>query len=566
MYGPISALLWERWRQIRWAAIPVFAIPLATGILCALAITPETDSFDEDMITGSYAAFAFLGGLAWVLLLLTRLGALSSDTQETRLSFPAQAYRLPLRTWKLVAVHLAFAGTAFFSYVLLAIVGAKMLDSSYSVDVIFDGAPGAFSVVLWDAFILALGITALFLIGQAAAWLLGPMHTFAGLSGALGAGAGIPFVLLLWLARMGDQITLTSIARLYLPSLALCAAAYGMAVAAVALDRRGFWHAPFRGFRRITSALPARNRPFSGPLQAQLWFETRHRGWSLPLMAGLGAPLALLYILAIGDVYDTDSWLAATARSAFDYGIPTAYGFCIIAGLWRLLAWQRDLKSGMARFIYCRPVPTRTLALARLLSWALPVLAIALAITGLAWLAAEMSEWGLAIQEIPALGGFRSAELSNTAMVSIWLLAALAIVWLLYACNGPVVIGGILWIMTMLAIMNTGDMWTEEERYARFLTYALPIVIGASVAVLLALSAAAIHLKALKKRDLALPVILFAGTAAAATWIYTCINMGWDLETPFPLPLATALLTAAGVALPLVAVPVTMEVQRHRRA
>lgn len=80
--------------------------------------------------------------------------------------------------------------------------------------------------------------------------------------------------------------------------------AYLAARSAVARARRGHvpdWRPAFARLAQITDVLPGRREHFSSPARAQLWFEWRRHGWSLPGMVAMVLPFELALLFAAGN-------------------------------------------------------------------------------------------------------------------------------------------------------------------------------------------------------------------------------------------------------------------------
>jgi len=139
------------------------------------------------------------------------------------------------------------------------------------------------------------------------------------------------------------------------------------------------WEGPLR---KLAGWLPRRRRPFPSAARAQVWFEWRCTGNSLPIMTGLVLPFALLF-LALGknDVLPT----AQTLLSAL--AVPV-----VLAGLVGVTRreknpWVKEA-NGLAPFTATLPLTTaalagarlKTAALSTLVAWALVVVAVPVAV------------------------------------------------------------------------------------------------------------------------------------------------------------------------------------------
>ena len=287
---------------------------------------------------------------------------LSGDLAARRSIYPARMFTLPVTTAALAGWPMLY-GTAAMMLLWLATRLLALWPSGIAVPVI------------WPALLAA----ALLAWTQALTWL----------------PYGLPglrvIVTVLWLAVI-DTVALLALqfnasesvmVAILAPQLPL---AYLAARIAVARARRGDvpdWRGVFARLGDLIHALPRSRQPFPSPARAQLWFEWRGHGRSLPASVGILLPFELSLLFVGGNNYPslvfftlflvliTPPFMAAFASATVRRSNPDA----------------RDA-YGCSTFIATRPASTATLVAAKLkasigstlAAWLLVIVTIPLAL------------------------------------------------------------------------------------------------------------------------------------------------------------------------------------------
>ncbi|HET6315784.1 MAG TPA: hypothetical protein VFG86_04955, partial [Chloroflexota bacterium] len=312
MRSPAAAIAWEFRQRHRWGLIGLisYLIVLASiKVLVAAAGLPihldSPESFGFVVMLPISATFTYF-------LALFSFG-LSGDLVARQSTYPARMFTLPVTTAALAGWPMLF-GSAALALLWLVTRLCALWPSGIAVPLI------------WPAFLAA----ALLAWTQALTWL----------------PYGLPglrvIVTVLWLAVIDSVVLLALNYNAREPvMLAILAPqvplAYFAARFAVARARRGDvpdWRGIFARIGQLAN-VPNRRDHFPSPASAQLWFEWRRHGRSLPALLGIVLPFELALLFVAGDtpalvfsillgVLLTPVFLAvfaaATVRKANPYG------------------------------------------------------------------------------------------------------------------------------------------------------------------------------------------------------------------------------------------------------
>ena len=332
MLSGVKILLWERWRRTHLAFWVASLPPFLLWINYALKITlfsyfdKKVILFDLPVKPFWYTSFILLTGI----LLMGHSG-----TRNLNLGFPERLFRLPVSTFKLVAVHLGFGVSAVALLFLLYL----------SSNITYYGTIGlGWTHLLW--------FEAVYLILQTLSWAVGPVRLVS---------LVLPSTVFITLLFISESISASTGTAVLLCGVIIICCITSLRV--VTACRKGSWlnNIPKEGY--IFDILK-RNplKPFASPVHAQIWIEFRRTAYLLPIFTAISALAALLVFLInlIPGVSIFDSSYFDTFTSSLSIS-------AVILFLIRYAILHRDRISGASEFWLRRPLPTHTLASSHIL-------------------------------------------------------------------------------------------------------------------------------------------------------------------------------------------------------
>jgi hypothetical protein len=277
MRSPAAAIAWEFRQRHRWgfAAIAGYLLVLAA---IKLVVVERGLLIDLDSLEFGLVVTAPLGATSLYMLAVFSFG-FSGDLAARQSIYPARMFTLPVTSGALAGWPMLY--------------GAATMAILWAVTRLFAPWPPSVAIpVVWPALLAAL----LLAWTQALTWL--PY----GLTGLR------VIVALLWLVTMDTVVLLALHFKAREPvMLAILAPqvplAYLAARFAVARARRGVvpdWRRLFIRLARFADVGRRRER-FDSPTQAQVWFEWRRHGPSLPALVGILLPFELALLFGAGD-------------------------------------------------------------------------------------------------------------------------------------------------------------------------------------------------------------------------------------------------------------------------
>ncbi|MBX7255018.1 MAG: hypothetical protein K1Y02_01560 [Candidatus Hydrogenedentes bacterium] len=556
MQSATRALIWRQWRIVRIPAMLAILFSAAVVALNVL-INGLTGSRDTDLsavfVTGAMFLFA-----VYILV----CGADPNDL--TRL-FPRALLGLPLRTSRLAFIELA--GRTLTLLLVFAIIGILALPAI----LIFETPswPDAMMDFLAHLPALVLVLTAAYSLIQAICWWPGGLYALIG------------FPLLLILCPPVQKAYAASLEYLALSSpmfriaalFTIVASGYLLAYGAVRVMRRG-------GFSFPVAAIPLsfrRNRhAFRSALSAQCWYEWRTFGRMVPLVAFLFLSLMLAAMMQmfadLGPVRKSGEEIATSTTMALLSTIYAPVCVPLAAFVVGALLLARDFqeRAKLGAFLFTRPLPTRTLAKARLLS-GLQSLGIAACLVAFVVAAsnvlASTEIMDKAMEEVLLIVGTDSVVIPALSYCVFVALVAWALLWL-----------GIPLILVVLLVAYPIIIAAELADSLGFADSAIVTgVCGALVLILLGFATVAVRSarSMLKVRDLLRRDVLAGGV----TWLIVGIffhyfadrngilpSSGDPYHTLFNKLIELTLIWGFAFipVLPLLSVPKTFDWLRHR--
>src|ERR1041384_8034068 len=462
MRSPAAAFAWEFRHRHRWGliGIGVYVILLA-GVKFVVVRRGLPINFDS----AESFAFAVVVPLTATFLYFLAMFTygLAGDVTARQSMFPTRLFTLPVSTAALVRWPMLYGGAAM---VLLWFVTRA-----------FALWPSGIPVpVIWPA-VLA---PALLAWTQALMWMPSPLPGLRVVAAMLCLGT-IDSMVLLALQFQASEPVMLAIA---LPQLPL---SYAAARYAVARARRGDvpdWRAALGwlgsfGFRT--------QRRFATPASAQVWFEWRRYGKSLPILVGILLPLelALLWVTGGVPVLVLEIVLGVLVTPVF-------------MALFVAATVSRSSDSGgLEPFIATRPLSDAALIAAKLqttiwstaLAWILVLLAIPVAL-----------RWsGNGPMVVDRLGRFAASvgTLRATVFLLLVLLGFIAATWKQLVQNMYIGLTGRAWLikgsvfvaLAGIAFIGPTVQWIVDHAYVGRLWSAIPLVLAILAGVKLAAAA-----------------------------------------------------------------------------
>lgn len=276
MRFPALAIAWEFRQRHRWGLIAVAGYLLVVATIKLLILEPGQTFSMDDAERFALVVVVPLAATFTYFLAVFSFG-LAGDLAARQSMYPARMFTLPVTTAALAGLPMLY-GTVVMAILWLATRLLAVWPSGVDVPVIWPALLAA-SLLAWT---------------QALTWM----------------PYGLPglrvIVAVLWLAVI-DTVVLLALhfnapepvmLAILAPQLPL---AYLVARFAVARARRGDvpdWQGVFARRGDITNALPRPRDRFPSPARAQLWFEWRRHGRTLPTWVGILLPFELALLFA----------------------------------------------------------------------------------------------------------------------------------------------------------------------------------------------------------------------------------------------------------------------------
>jgi hypothetical protein len=277
MRCPAAAVAWEFRQRHRWGLIAVTGYLLGLATIKLLILEPGQGIDFEDAHGFALAVVVPLTSTFMYFLAVFSFG-LAGDLAARQSMYPARMFALPVTTAALAGWPMLY-GTAAMAILWLATRFLAVWPSGVDVPMIWPGLLAA-SLLAWT---------------QALTWMSYPLRGLRVIITVLWLTV-IDAVIMVALEYKAPEPVMLAILAPHVP-LAYLAARF-----AVARARCGDvpdWRRLFTPLGQIADVL-TRRLDFPSPARAQVWFEWRRHGRSLPAMVGILLPfeLALLFVFS----------------------------------------------------------------------------------------------------------------------------------------------------------------------------------------------------------------------------------------------------------------------------
>src|SRR6266566_4266460 len=527
MRSPALAIGWEFRRRHRWGLTAVAGYLFVVAMIRFLILEPGEPVLVD---SGRFAALVSVPLTAtFVYLLAVFSFGFAGDLAARHSIYPARMFTLPVTNAALVGWPMLY-GTAAVAILWLAarLLAAALLAWTQALTWMPYGLPGMRLIV---AVLCLAALETVVLV-------------------AIHFKAGEPRMV----AILAPQLPL----------------AYLVARFAVARARRGDvpdWRGLSARSGETTNVLPRPRDHFASPGRAQVWFEWRRHGRSLPALVGLLLPfeLALLWLAKDAPAFVFEILFLALITPSFMAAFTA----------WTVSQPNPQVRDsyGVPPFIATRPLTSAELIAAKLkmamwstlAAWLLVLVALPLA---LAW----SGTWPLVTEQVRRLHDAIGTPRAATVVLLI-LAAFIVATWkqlvqsLHIGLTGRawIVKGSVLLTLTLLILLGPIIEWIiESPSVQRALWNALPLILAGLVG--LKMSAAAWIATRLDRSRLLGDRALVLG---AACWVFAVFALYgvlvWFFSTPFVARYLLALIAILAVPLARIsAAPLALAWNRHR--
>jgi hypothetical protein len=278
MRSSAAAIAWEFRQRHRWGLIAVTGYLLGLATIKFLILGPGQGIDFEDAPGFALAVVVPLTATFMYFLAVFSFG-LAGDLAARQSMYPVRMFALPVTTAALAGWPMLY-GTAAMAILWFATRLLAVWPSGVHVPIIWPALLAA-SLLAWT---------------QALTWMSYPLRGLRVITTVLWLTV-IDAVVMVALEYKAPEPVMLAILAPHVP-LAYLAARF-----AVARARRGDvpdWRRLFTPLGQIADVLTRRRQHFPSPARAQVWFEWRRHGRSLPAMVGILLPfeLALLFVFS----------------------------------------------------------------------------------------------------------------------------------------------------------------------------------------------------------------------------------------------------------------------------
>jgi hypothetical protein len=537
-----SAFAWEFFQRHRTYVLVLAGYLLVLGLIKPVFLGPEaTVRFDPPDGFAAFAVVPFTVTFFYLIGVFTF--GLTGDLAARQSIYPARLFTLPVSTAALAGWPMLYGCVSMLGlWATAAVIGRW---------------PWGIALPwLWPGLVAAVVL----------AWI----QVFTWMPYGV---RGIRVIAAVFVLIALDALVFTAI-ELEWPERALVAGlapqlplAYLCAWVAVAKARRG--DAPgWSWSRRATARAAIRLPPFRSKAIAQLWFEWRRHGWTLPALVALVVPFELSVLFISG--YGSHTFVAKVLGAVLL--TPILMAAFAAAAVSKANPFARDV-YGVSAFASTRPLATAQMIAAKLQMAALStavawLYVLIVGAAGFIWSGADsvVADWTLAFTN-------RVGPARATVALLLILGALVTLTWtmlvqgLFIGLTGRQWLARIIGLVTLAAIMAIGPLleWIGDRVDVQRWLFDWWVLVPAAL-VAIKTAAATFVASRLSRTRLVVDHVLVAGAAA---WLVLVVAayaaMVWWLDTALIPGYIPALL--AILAVPLVrvsAAPLALDWNRHR--
>lgn len=544
MRSPALAIGWEFRRRHRWGLLAVAGYLVVVAMIRFLILEPGEPVLVDSVRFAAVVSVPLTATFVYLLAVFSF--GFAGDPAARHSMYPARMFTLPVTNAALVGWPMLY-GTAAMAILWLAARLLAVWPSGIAVPLI------------WPALLAA----ALLAWTQALTWMPYGLPGIRLIVAVLCLAALDTVVLLAIHFKAGEPRMVAILA----PQVPL---AYLVARFAVARARRGEvpdWRGRSARSGEIADVLPRPRDHFSSPGRAQVWFEWRRHGRSLPALVGLLLPFELALL-----------WLAKGA-TAFVFEILflalITPPFMAAFTAWTVSQPNPQVRDsyGVPPFIATRPLTSAELIAAKLKMAMWSTLAAWLVVLVATPLALEWSgTWSVVIERVRrmhnAIGTPRAATVVLLILAGFIVATWKQLVQSLHiglTGRAWIVKGSVLLTLTLLILLGPIVEWIiDSPSVQRALWNALPLILAVLVGI--KMSAAAWIATRLDRRRLLGDRALVLG---AACWCVAVLALYavlvWFFSTPFVARYVLALIAILAVPLARIsAASLALAWNRHR--
>src|SRR6266496_238099 len=541
MRSPALAIGWEFRRRHRWGLIAVAGYLFVVATIRFLILEPGEPVLVDSVRFAAVVSVPLT--TTFVYLLAVFSFGFAGDLAARHSMYPARMFTLPVTNTALVGWPMLY-GTAAMAILWLAARLVAVWPSGIEIPLV------------WPALLAA----ALLAWTQALTWMPYGLPGMRLIVAVLCLAALDTVVLLAIHFKAGEPRMVAILA----PQLPL---AYLVARFAVARARRGDVRGRSARYGEIADGLPRPRDHFSSPRRAQVWFEWRRHGRSLPALVGLLLPfeLALLWLAKDAPAFVFEILFLALITPPFMAAFTA----------WTVSQPNPQVRDsyGVPPFIATRPLTSAELIAAKLkmamwstlAAWLLVLVAMPLALEG-------SGTWSVVTERArrmhDAIGTPRAATVVLLILAGFIVATWKQLVQSLHiglTGRAWIVKGSVLLTLTLLILLGPIVEWIiDTPSVQRALWDALPLILAILVGIKMSaagwIATRLDHSRLLSDRALVL---------GAACWVLAVLALYgvlvWFFSTPFVAHYVLALIAILTVPLARIsAAPLALAWNRHR--